>query len=330
MSMTTANMALLTRAEIWSSQLKEVFVDRTMYGKSYVDWLTDFPDGDTFTIPSIGEADTFEVQENQPIQYSALDTGEFQFSITEYVGSAHYITKKARQDSYKSAALEAAFLPAQIQAIEKRLESDILRQGQPGTPGGQTVGALNLVNGAAHRWVGSDTFNGVRVIGPEDFSRAKYALKKANVPLNNLVSLVSPEVAVAIENSPNLINFSSANAMWEDVVTDSLTTGMRFVKNIFGFDIYESNFLPLCGANQSGASETISTVASGTGAICNVFFSASSNALPFKGAWRQMPEVDAEYNKDLQREEYVTTCRYGLKLFRPENFVTVLSHPGIF
>jgi len=32
-----------------------------------------------------------------------------------------------------------------------------------------------------------------------------------------------------------------------------------------------------------------------------------------------------EYNKDLQREEYVTTCRYGFKLYRPENLVTVLS-----
>ena len=38
-----------------------------------------------------------------------------------------------------------------------------------------------------------------------------------------------------------------------------------------------------------------------------------------------MPEVDGEYNKDLQREEYLTTARYDVALYRPENLVCVLS-----
>ena len=49
------------------------------------------------------------------------------------------------------------------------------------------------------------------------------------------------------------------------------------------------------------------------------------SVLPFVGAWRQMPQVDSEYNKDFQREEYVTTARYGVKLYRPENLVCVLT-----
>ena len=59
--------------------------------------------------------------------------------------------------------------------------------------------------------------------------------------------------------------------------------------------------------------------------MANLFFSADQSILPFIGAWRQMPTVDSEYNKDEQREEYVTTARYGVKLYRPENFVTVLT-----
>ena len=55
MSMTTANTAMLKRAEVWSSELKEILQDE-MQGMQYVRMLTDFPDGDTFTIPSIGEA----------------------------------------------------------------------------------------------------------------------------------------------------------------------------------------------------------------------------------------------------------------------------------
>jgi hypothetical protein len=43
------------------------------------------------------------------------------------------------------------------------------------------------------------------------------------------------------------------------------------------------------------------------------------------GAWRQMPKVDGEWNKDFQREEYVTTARYGLKVYRPENLVVVIT-----
>jgi hypothetical protein len=40
-----------------------------------------------------------------------------------------------------------------------------------------------------------------------------------------------------------------------------------------------------------------------------------------------MPNVDTEFNKDLQQDEFVTTCRYGIKIYRPENLVTVLSDP---
>ena len=56
-----------------------------------------------------------------------------------------------------------------------------------------------------------------------------------------------------------------------------------------------------------------------------MFFSAAPDVLPFIGAWRQMPKVDSEYNKDRQREEFIVTARYGAKLYRPENLVCVLS-----
>jgi len=57
----------------------------------------------------------------------------------------------------------------------------------------------------------------------------------------------------------------------------------------------------------------------------NMFFSAESDVLPFIGAWRQLPQVESERNKDHQRDEFVISARYGVKLFRPENLVCVLS-----
>lgn len=328
---TTANTNLLIRAEVWSNQLKEVLIDNIMYGTSYVDWIgSEFSEGDTFTIPSVGVTDVSPYAEDQPVQYTSRDTGEWQFSVTEYIHSAEYITMKARQDLHYAAQLEAKFVPDQAAAISRYMEAFILKQGQPGTPGGQTVANQNLWNGHAHRWVGSDTAGtGARVLSVEDFARAKLALKMANVPLTNLVAMVDPTTAYIMETQPNLINFSN-NPHWEGLVTTGITTGMRFIKNIFGFDVYESNYLPFSGTDQLGASETINSVASGTNAKANLFFSADSSVKPWKGAWRQMPKVDAEFNKDYQREEYVTTARFGAKIFRPENLVTVLSGQNIF
>lgn len=327
--MTTANSEALIRSELWSTQLKTVLEDDLM-ANSYVKWMSEFPDGNQFTIPSIGTLTANDYTEDQPIEYSALDTGEFNFTINQYLSSATYITKKNKQDGFYMSELVSGFVPKQARAIRERLEQDILKEGQPktGNPAGyQVAGNANSINGASHRRVGSTVFNTKQVIGPADFSYALYALKKANVPQENLIAIVDPSVEVVINNLTNLVNASN-NPRWEGIIESGIGSGMKFIKNIYGFDVYTSNRLPLCGQNQSGASETIGGTASGANAVSNLFFSASADVLPYIGAWRQMPEVDGEYNKDRQRDEYVTTARYGVKIYRPENLVTILSDPS--
>jgi hypothetical protein len=107
--------------------------------------------------------------------------------------------------------------------------------------------------------------------------------------------------------------------MWEGVITTGLSNGTRFYKNVYGWDLYISQNL------KASAGETIDAVTVNSSGVHNVFFSATQDVLPIVGAVRQPPQVDSEYNKDFQRDEYVTTCRYGFKLYRPENFVTILS-----
>jgi hypothetical protein len=327
--MTTANSDALIRSEIWSNQLKEVLQDELL-ANGFVRWLSEFGDGNQLTIPSIGILEAQDYVEDTAVPYTALDTGEFNFTINQYLASGTYITKKNKQDGFYMNELVSSFVPKQARAIKERLEQDIFKEGQPktGNPAGyQTAGATNSINGAAHRFVGSTTLNTKQVIGPADFARAQYSLKKANVPQENLIAIVDPSVEYVINTTTNLVNVSN-NPRWEGIIETGIGSGMRFIKNIYGFDVYTSNRLPLCGQNQSGNSETISTVVSGANAVCNLFFSASSDVLPYIGAWRQMPEVDTSYNKDFQRDEYVTTCRYGLKIYRPENLVTVLSDPS--
>lgn len=314
MSMTTGNTGHLRRSLLWSSQLKDVLEDELM-AQGYVRWLTEFPDGDTFNIPSIGDLPVRNYAEDSPVVYDSLDTGNFTFTINTYVSSGTYITKKAMQDMYYMNELVSSFVPKQSRAIMEKLETDIMALAGAGASGGQTGSNVNAINGADHRWVGQGSNE---VIAVADFAKALFALKKANVPDVNLVAIVDPSVEYTLNTLQNLTNVSN-NPMWEGVITSGLASGRRFVKNIYGFDVYTSNYLP------KSQNETIDGVTTAAG-VANVFFSASSpDLMPFVGAWRQMPEVDSEYNKDFQREEYVTTARYGLKVYRPENLVVVLT-----
>ena len=313
MSMTTTNTALLRRSEVWSTQLKEVLQD-DLNAQGWVNWLSEFPDGDQFTVPSIGEATVRDYSEDTDIVFDSLDTGEFTFSITEYVSSAHYITEKARQDAYYAAQLESAFVPYQARALGEKLETDILALAAGGASGGQTASNTNSINGAEHRFVGTGTSETFAVA---DAAKALFALKKANVPSSGLVAIVDPSVEYELNTLTNIVNMSN-NPRWEGVIETGIGSDMRFIKNIFGFDFYVSNYLPT-------ANETISSVTT-TAGKANIFMStASPDLLPFMGAMRQMPKVDADYNMHRQREEYVTTARYGLKVYRPENLVCVLT-----
>jgi|TARA_R110002012_G_C11664243_1_gene612514 hypothetical protein len=307
MAMTTGNVGHLTRSEVWSSQLKDVLEDELM-AQSYVNWMTEFPDGDTFKVPSIGQAQVETYIENDQISYAPLDTGQFTFTISEYLASGIYITEKAKQDVYYMNQLVSQFVPKQQRAIMEQVESKIL-----GLESEQTEANVNSINGADHRFCATGT-NEVFTVA--DFAKARYSLKKANVPDTDLVAIVDPSVEYTINTLTNLSNVSN-NAMWEGVVASGIATGMRFVKNIYGFDVYVSN-------NLADANEAIGGITTAAGKA-NMFFSAAADVLPFIGAWRQMPKVDSEFNKDKQRDEYVVTARYGVKLFRPENLVCVLS-----
>lgn len=307
---TAGNNEHLIRSNLWSSQIKEVLLDE-LFATKYVDMITDFPDGDTLNIPSIGQAEVLDYDEGQAVRYTAMDTGNFTFSINKYKSSATYITNKMKQDSFYMSRLVSSFVPKQHRAIAKAMEVDILNLPYAG----QTASDLNNINGAPHRWVAAGTNN---ILVPQDFAKAKYALQKANVPMTNLVAIVDPSVEYQLSTMTNLTNLSY-NPKWEGIVRDGASTGMKFLFNVYGFDVYISQNLP------SNITETVNSRTVSTNGVANYFFSAAPDVLPFVGNVRQAPKVDSEYNKDLQREEYVTTCRYGYKLYRPENIVTVLS-----
>lgn len=316
-----ADMQRLIRAEVYSSELKEILRDEMM-AQSVVRMLDGFPDGDTFTIPTIGETAVSTYTEDSAVSYVPMDTAEFQFTIDKYLQSASYITKKAAQDSFYAAQLEARFVPEQSRAIMEHFEATTMAAPEVGV----SANSAEAINGIAHRVSGGNA----GVLELADFAYARFALKKAKVADRGLVAIVDPSVEYQLNTLSNLVNVSN-NPQWEGIVRDGIATGMRFVANVYGFDVYTSNYLKNDVADTALAEKdgTTTNNFSIDNGVANLFFSADPTSNPFVGAWRQMPEVDYEYNKDYQRHEYVTTARYGVKKYRPEGIVTIVTNPNV-
>lgn len=310
----TTNTQYVIRTDIWSNDIKRVFEDELM-GWKYVKMLN-HPDGETIHMPSFGSMSHRDYAEGQQLIYDAFDTGNFEFDITEYKSAATYITNKMKQDSFYTSQLMAAFVPEMNRALAYAMEIDILKTPTPAGTAGQTTASTNSINGAEHRWVGLGTSETMTV---KDFQKARYALQKANVPQRNLIAIVDPSVEYALATQTNLVNLTTPMPTWGGVLKTGLATGMRFITNIYGFEVYVSNNLHV-----NTASETIGSATAAAG-VNNLFFSADSGALPIVGAIRQAPKVESKYNMDWQREEFAVTCRYGLKTFRPENMVIVVT-----
>lgn len=308
----------LIRANLWSDQLKDVLKDILM-GQKYVNWMANFPDGTTFNIPSIGEIPMRNTSENDPVVYDALDTGNFTFTIDRYVESGTYITDKAKQDSYYADQLIASFIPKMKRAIEENLETNIYALAAS-----QTAANPNTINGAPHRFVAHGNTN--TTLGLEDFAEAKFSLDKA-ATTQARIAVIDPSQEYFLNNLTNLVNVSN-NPKFEGVVQEGFvnsTTGMRFSKHIFGFDVYVSNYLATITGTEAITADARGAITSPSGAVQNIFMSLGADETPFKGAWRQMPRVEFERNKDLRRDEYVMNARYGLKLYRSESLVVCLS-----
>jgi hypothetical protein len=306
----------LVRAELWSDQLKEILQDR-LQGTKYVRWLTNFPDGNALTIPSIGEIPMRETGENVPVVYDAMDTGEFQLTIDRYVEAATYITDKAKQDAYYANQLIASFVPKMRRAIEENMETSIFALA-----GSQTLADANTINGAAHRFVGGETSGNLKF---DDFAKAKFALDKANCT-GARVAIVDPSQEYILNVTTNITNVSN-NPRFEGLINTGFVndiTGMAFVKNIYGFDVYVSNYLTATASDENSALGGASVTS--TGFVQNLFCSLGGmDETPFVGAWRQEPRVEYDRNKDLRRDEYVMNARFGLKLYRPESLVVALT-----
>ena len=309
---TTSNNTLLQRTEWLSDTIKETLEEELMV-QTWLNWAPLNDGSATYTVPSIGDAIVDDYTEEDAIKFRPLDKGQFTLNIDEHISSGHYITDTAMEDTHYAEQLVSAIPNKEIRAVMKRIETDILK-----LQGNQTAANTNLINGQKHRFVGTGSSN---TIGVEDFARASLAFDTANVSPQNRIAILHPSAAFSLNTLTNLTNVSN-NPMFEGVVADSMFSGMKFTKNVYGFDVYVSNYVDTITA------ETLETVDC-AGFAANVFMSANGDERPWMGAWARMPRFKSWPDEDHERTKYVTTGRYGLGVYRPESVVVVPTSTSV-
>ena len=305
----TSNSASIIRSELWETQLEEILHENLM-GVPFVRQV-DFPDGTQFTMPSIGTPLVRDLPEGAEVTFDALDTGETTITMNAPVIAANSLSQVLMEDSMWAAEAIASIPVEQAQAIMERFETDTLALAMTQFAG---VNNQNLINGAAHRKIAGGTNE---VMQPQDFAFAGFSLKKAKIARQNLVAIVDPSVAFALETTTNLVNISN-NPRWEGIIETGIEQNFRFIRNVYGFDVFESNLLPTMNETIDGLTTTAG--------VANIFTSlARPSIAPFVLAWRRKPMLVSEWNNKKKQTEVDTTARWGSGLVRDENLVVIGS-----
>lgn len=311
----TGNTQALIRQEIYQAELEENLHERLMGFQSIVRDVP-FPDGNILTMPSISTPVVRDLPEGTEIVYDTLDSGQVSIRLNAPISSANKVTQVFQEDSFWASEMIASLPSEQAIAIMERVETDVFALANRQFAGANNT---NTINGFAHRFVGRGTG---QTMTPTDFSYAGLSLTKAKIPEMGRIGIVDPTVAYWLENTTNIVNISN-NPRWEGIIETGLANEFRFVRNIFGFDIFESNLLV-------DANETISGKTTTTGKA-NIFMSASNpRLLPFVMSWKRRPTMEVQEVFNLDNEMQVkTTARYGTGMVRDENLVVCLTDTAI-
>ena len=294
MSQNRGNSTAFIEAEQYSAFILRNLNDGLLPSTFYRN-VSDFGSGSTLHIKTIGAVTVQDGAEEVPFEYTPIESGEVTMTITDYVGDAWYVTDELREDGSSVEALMAARSAESTRAIQEVFESRFLAKAQSL----QTNANPNAVNGFAHRI--SSTASG-NVMQLADIIKMKLAFDKANVPMAGRVLIVDPVTAATLDGQVSIGRDVTPFA--ERILQNGFAREHQYLMNLYGFDIITSNRLPK-GTFSDGTTSVSNAVANI--AMCV----ADDNTKPVMGAWRRMPRVEGERNKDLRRDEFVTSSRWG-------------------
>lgn len=308
MSQNRANSTAFIEAEQYSSFILRNLQDGLLPGQFYRN-VSDFGSGSTLHIKTVGTVTIQDGAEEVPFDYTPIESGEVTLTITDYVGDAWYVTDELREDGAQVEALLSARSQESTRAIQETFETRFLKKANTA----QTNANANTINGFAHRIASAEVNN---VISLNHLIAMKLAFDKANVPMAGRIGIVDPVVAATFDKT---VSFGrDVTPFAQNILENGFARDHTFLMNLYGWNIITSNRLDT-GTFSDGTTSVSSSVA-------NVFMCiADDNTKPIMAAWRRMPKVEGERNKDLRRDEFVTSARWGFGAQRADTLGIIIT-----
>jgi len=308
MAQLTTNTSAFIEAEQYSQFILMNLHDGLL-GEQFWRNVSDFGSGTTLHIKTIGSVTVQDAAEDVPLIYNPIESGQVTLTITQYKGDAWYVTDDLKEDGSQIDALMSARAIEGTRAIQEVFETTFLATANAA----QTNANPNTINGFAHRIASTET-NGVFSLS--QLIAMRLAFDKANVPAEGRVFIVDPVVEATLNGLVTITH--DVTPFGERILRDGLASGQRFVMQLFGFDLITSNRLPR-GTFSDGTTSI-------TNAVANIAMCVlDDQTKPIMVAWRRMPKTEGERNKDRRRNEFVTTCRYGMGAQRLDTLGVIIT-----
>lgn len=304
----TTNTRAFIEAEQYSDFILMNLHDGLLPGAFYRN-VTDFGQGDTLHIKTVGSVTIQEAAEDTPLDYNPIETGEITMQITDYVGDAWYVTDDLREDGTNIDMLMAQRSAESTRALQETYESRFLAVHNDG----QTDADPNTINGFAHRIASAETNN---IFALKHLIQARLSMDKANVPREGRVFICDPVVEATLNGLVTITQ--DVSPFGQRILEEGMARGQEFIMRLYGFDIISSNRLP---KGEYGDGTTTVTDGVVNIAMCVL----DDQTKPVMAAWRRMPKVEGERNKDRARDEFVVRSRYGFGVQRLDTLVTIIT-----
>ncbi|QXG07550.1 putative major capsid protein [Erwinia phage Pecta] len=308
MAQLTTNTQAFIEAQQYSQFILHNLHDGLL-GEAFYRNVTDFGHGTTLNIKTVGSVTIQDAAEDVPLIYNPIESGSVQLTITEYKGDAWYVTDDLREDGSQIDALMAARAQESTRAIQEEFETKFLSVAQAG----QNAATGNVINGFKHRIASTEAGN---IFSLDLLVDMRLAFNKANVPDTGRVFICDPVVEATLNKLVTITH--DVTPFGEQILREGLASGMQFVMKLYGFDIITSNRLPT-GTFTDGTTSV-------TGAVANIAMCVlDDQTKPVMVAWRRQPKTEGERNKDRRRDEFVTTCRYGMGVQRLDTLGVIIT-----
>ena len=313
MSQNRANSTAFIETEQYSAFILRNLHDGLLPGTFYRN-VTDFGSGTTLNIKTVGSVTVQDVAEDVAVDYTPIESGTIKMTIDNYMGDAWYVTDDLKEDGARIDALMTARSMESARAIKEVFETRFLARAVSAL----TPSNPNAVNGFNHMLVGSGANNTITI---NDFIAMRLAFDKANVPAGGRIAIVDPITAASFGK---LIQLTGDIQPWpQSILANGFDRDHTYVTTIHGWTVITSNRLP-----RGSFSDGTVTVANG---VANLFMSvADDNTKPVMAAWRRMPSIETERNKDKRRQEFTTSCRFGFGVQRLDTIGVIATNASVY